>query len=241
MAPSESRDPDTADWFDPTGREHRELGRGLFDEEMGPGSAMAHLYRGEIHRMRFWRERLDRTTHWSVIVIAAILTWAFSNPSRPHYILLLGIAVLSVFLSMEARRFRAYDIWRRRIRTMQANVFAYALDPSRDPPNPEWRKALSDDYRTPTVDISLEESLAHRLRRVYLPIYGLLGLAWTIRTTGFSDQGWPTSAAVGWLPGIGVIAAVALFYLVLIVIAYRPREWHIEGEIQGADWSSWID
>lgn len=60
--------------IDPTDPEHREVGQGLLDEEMGPSGSMAHLYRGEIHRMRFWRERLDRTTNWAVIVIAAILT-----------------------------------------------------------------------------------------------------------------------------------------------------------------------
>lgn len=30
--------------------------------EGDPGSPLAHLYRGEIHRMKLWRERLDRTT-----------------------------------------------------------------------------------------------------------------------------------------------------------------------------------
>lgn len=69
---------DDSSEFDPTGTTERSIGRGLYDEEMGPGSAMAHLYRGEIHRMRFWREQLDRTTHWVIIVIAAMLTWASS-------------------------------------------------------------------------------------------------------------------------------------------------------------------
>ena len=44
--------------FDPTDAEHRTIGRGVFDEDTGPGSAMAHLYRGEIHRMTRWRERM---------------------------------------------------------------------------------------------------------------------------------------------------------------------------------------
>lgn len=39
--------------IDPTDAEYREIGQGLLDEEMGPSSAMAHLYRGEIHRMKF--------------------------------------------------------------------------------------------------------------------------------------------------------------------------------------------
>lgn len=58
---------------------------------MGPSSALAHLYRGEVHRMKLWRERLDSTTNWAVIVVTAILTWAFSSPDNPHYLLLLGV------------------------------------------------------------------------------------------------------------------------------------------------------
>ncbi len=42
---------------DATDSTHREVGEGLLEEDMGPSSAMAHLYRGEIHRMKFWRER----------------------------------------------------------------------------------------------------------------------------------------------------------------------------------------
>lgn len=38
--------------IDPTDPEHREVGQGLLDEEMGPSGSMAHLYRGEIHRMK---------------------------------------------------------------------------------------------------------------------------------------------------------------------------------------------
>lgn len=37
-------------------------------------SAMAHFYRGEVHRMKYWRERLDRTSNWAVPVIVGVLT-----------------------------------------------------------------------------------------------------------------------------------------------------------------------
>lgn len=95
---------------DPTDAEHREVGQGLLDEEMGPSGSMAHLYRGEIHRMRFWRERLDRTTNWAIIILGTILTWTFSSESNPHYILLGGMVILGIFLFIEARRYRGYDI-----------------------------------------------------------------------------------------------------------------------------------
>jgi uncharacterized membrane protein len=228
-----------SDSFDPTDESERTIGQGVFEEEMGPGSSFAHLYRGEVYRMRFWRERLDRTTHWAIIVIAAILTWSFSSRTRPHYIILMGIAILTVFLLIEARRFRGYEVWRSRVRTLQKNVFGYGLDPSRDLPDPGWREALSEDYRTPTVTISIEESLAHRLRRVYFPLYCLLGAAWIIRITGFAMASWPQSAMIAGIPGDVVTALVAAFYLLIGAIAYRPRTWHVAGEIQGAEHGAW--
>jgi uncharacterized membrane protein len=232
--PSANRD-GAAEAFDPSASEHRTVGKDLLTEEMGPGSAIAHLYRGEVYRMRLWRERLDRTTHWAIIVIAAILTWAFSSRSHPHYLILLAVALLSVFVFIEARRFRAYDIWRSRMRLLQKNVFGYALDPSQELPDPNWRETLGEAYRTPTTTISIEESLAHRLRRVYVPLYGLLGVAWIVHVTAFASGSWPASAAVGSLPGSVVTVGIGVFYVVIGAIAYRPREWHIEGEIRGAD------
>lgn len=224
---------------DSTAAERRDIGHGLFDESMGPGSAMAHLYRGEIHRMEAWRQRLDRTTYWAVTVLAAILTWAFSNRSNPHYIILIGIAVLTVFLTVEARRFRGYDIWRSRVRSLQENVFAYALDPSQGVVDADWREHLSRDYRQPKMKIGFEESIAHRLRRVYFMLYVLLLVAWLIRVTGFAGRPWPTSARIGAVPGTAVTGLVAIFYLLLIVVAFRPREWHVDREVHGYETDPW--
>jgi uncharacterized membrane protein len=193
---------------------------------------MAHLYRGEIHRMKFWRERLDRTTNWAVLVISAILTWAFSRPDIPHYILLIGVATLSVFLMIEARRYRGYDIWRSRVRKLQENVFAYGLDPSAGLPDRDWRETLSRDYRQPTIKITTEEAIAHRLRRVYLPLFTVLLAAWLARITAFSPGPWIANAAIGIIPGEAVVALVSLFYLGAGITAFRPRTWHAKGELR---------
>lgn len=221
--------------IDPTDAEHREMGDGLLEEDMGPSSATAHLYRGEIHRMKFWRERLDRTTNWAVLVISAILTWAFSRPEIPHYIILIGVATLSVFLLIEARRYRGYDIWRSRVRALQENVFAYGLDPSAGLPDPDWREHLSRDYREPTLKITTEEAIAHRLRRVYLPLFTVLLAAWLVRITAFDPESWTTSAAIGLIPGGAVAAVVTLFYLGATITAFRPRTWHARGELRSED------
>ncbi|MFB6069984.1 MAG: DUF2270 domain-containing protein [Halanaeroarchaeum sp.] len=208
------------------------FGKGLFDEEMSPGSALAHLYRGEVHRMKLWRERLDRTTNWAVIVLAAIVTWAFSGPDHPHYILLVGMASLAIFLGIEARRYRAYDIWRSRVRVLQENVVALALDPSMDPTDEDWRERLGEDYRNPTVKITWEEAVAHRLRRIYLPLFAIMIGAWTIRVTAFTRGGWPASAAVGTIPGLVVTAVVFGWLLLLVVVAVRRRTWRARGELR---------
>jgi uncharacterized membrane protein len=185
--------------------------------------------------MKLWRERLDRTTNWAVIVMAAIITWAFSSPDNPHYILLIGVATLSVFLLIEARRYRGYEIWRTRVRILQENVWAYGLDPSAGVVDPDWRVKLSQDYRTPTVKISAEEAIAHRLRRVYLPLFGILLAAWLVRITAFSSQPWIESAAIGMIPGVAVLIVVALCYLGALILTCRPRTWHAKGELRAED------
>lgn len=220
------------DDLDPTDPEPREVGRGLLDEQMGPSSAAAHLYRGEIHRMRFWRERLDQTTHWAILIMAALLTWTFSSQDNPHYILLLGMAALVAFLAIEARRFQGYDIWRGRVRTLQKNVFAFGLDPSQGLEDPGWRRRLSDDYRQPTIKISTEEAIAHRLRRIYLLLFSVMLGAWAIRVAAFAMEPWPASAAVGDIPGWIVTGGVGLLYLGCVTIAARPREWKAEDELR---------
>ncbi|MFC4408302.1 DUF2270 domain-containing protein [Haloarchaeobius iranensis] len=211
------------------------VGEGLLDEEMGPSSSMAHLYRGEIHRMKFWRERLDRTTNWAVVVISALLTWSFSSTGTPHYVILIGIATLTVFLIVEARRYRGYDIWRTRVRSLQQNVFAKGLDPSLELRNPDWRRELASDYRQPTLKITTEEAIAHRLRRIYLPLFGLLFVAWVVRITAFATDSWLATARVGAIPGTVVTLTVAAFYVAALVVAFRPRTWHARGELRFED------
>ena len=211
------------------------IGGGFFEEDIGPGSAMAHLYRGEIHRMTLWRERLDRTTRWAVVVIGAVLTYAFASGGAPHVMILVGVAVVGVFCGIEAHRYRGYDMWRSRVRTLQVNAFAYALDPSPGVDDPDWREKLAHDYRDPAIKITLEEAFAHRLRRVYYPLALVLLAAWVVRITAFTDGTWPESAAVGSIPGVVVTAFVALCYLVAAIVAYRPRQWRARGELHEKD------
>jgi uncharacterized membrane protein len=211
------------------------VGTGLLDVEMGPSSALAHLYRGELHRMKLWRERLDRTTNWAVLLMAAILTWAFSNETNPHYVILIGNAAVGLFLTIEARRYRAYDIWRSRVRSLQRNVWAPGLDPTRPLGDEQWRQKLAADYAEPTLKITMEEAVAHRLRRVYLPLFTILNGAWLLRVTAFTDATFPASARIGVLPGVVVTGLVAALMLGAAAVSLRPRTWHASDELREKD------
>jgi uncharacterized membrane protein len=210
------------------------VGLGLLDEDMGPSGAMAHLYRGEVHRMKLWRERLDRTTNWAVLLLAAILTWAFSSPANPHYVLLVGNLAVGLFLVIEARRYRAYDIWRSRTRTLQRNVWSPGLDPTRDV-EADWRERLAEDYHEPTLKMTFEEAIAHRLRRVYFPLFCILDGAWVLRVTAFGAEPWPQSAAIGMISGVVVTAIVALALCAGLFVALRSRVWRAHDELRTED------
>ena len=209
------------DGFDPEAPEEREIGREMVDQSTGLGSVVAHLYRGEVDREVNWRGRLDSTTNWAVTIIAGILAYAFSSEDVSHSIVLVAMAIGIVFLVIEARRFQRYDIWRSRVRSMQENLFANALDPSEGVEQRDWRRQLSEDYRRPEMKMPLGTALAHRLRRVYLPLLCGLLLVWLLRLSG-ADEPMVQAAAVAGLPGWTVVGTLALVYVGLFAVAFWP-------------------
>ena len=147
------------------------------------------------------------------------------------------------FLITEARRYRGYDMWRSRVRILQRNVFAYSLDPSQGIEDPDWRPRLSRDYREPRSKVSYGEAIAHRLRRVYLPLFTVLLAAWLFRilATPVAGSAWPATAAVSALPGSVVTGVVGAFYVVLVGITFRPRVWQTTGELRRSEVGAWDD
>jgi len=207
--------------FDPEAPEEREIGREMVDKSTGLGSVVAHMYRGEMERAVSWRGRLDSTTNWAVTIISGILAYAFSSSDVAHTIILVGMATGVVFLLIESRRFRRYDIWRSRVRSMQENLFADALDPSEGVEQRDWREQLSEDYRRPDVKMPLRTALAHRLRRVYLPLLVGLLLVWLVRLSGESRP-IVAAASVSGTPGWIVVSCVLAGYVSLFAITFLP-------------------
>ncbi|WP_123534954.1 DUF2270 domain-containing protein [Halosimplex salinum] len=197
-----------------------ETDRYSIDTDEAFASLTGNFYRGEVERTASWRGRLDQTTNWAVVVVGAILTWAFSSADNPHYVILIGVFGVSAFLVMEATRYREYDVWRNRVRILQTDLYAEMYSPSSEADEADWQTRLGDDLRDPTFGLSMREALTHRLRRSYLALLALLLAAWVARVTVFeASESWTETASILGVSGQLVAATVGLFYAILVLVA----------------------
>src|ERR1700750_761865 len=115
-------------------------------QEFNPAElgAIAHLYRGEIYRSPIWRTRLDNTTNWSIVTMGIALSTTFSSKeASPLPLILIGL-LLAVFLGLEARRYRYFNVWRARARFMETHLYVQILNGKRGA-DESWRTILADD------------------------------------------------------------------------------------------------
>ena len=187
--------------------------------------AIAHLYRGEIYRSTVWRTRLDSTTNWAVVTTGIALSATFSNAeASPLPMALVGL-IVAIFLLLEARRYRYFNIWRARARLLETDFFTPMLRGDPVTLNASWSQLLAKDLCEPRYHVSLARAAGRRLRRTYgwifliqaLAYYGKLAIHPTpLRTL---PQLW-ARAAVGPIPGEVVIAAGVVFHLGWMLFGY---------------------
>ena len=143
-------------------------------------TAMVHYFRAEVQKSNVWRQRLDTTTNWAVITTGASITVAFGSSGGHHMVIMLNMLLISIFLWIEARRYRVYELWSSRIRLMETDFFAAMLVPPFGPA-PDWAESLAENLLQPHYSISVLEALGRRYRRNYFWIFLLLILAWFAR------------------------------------------------------------
>lgn len=197
-------------------------------------TAMVHFYRAEIHRSNVWRNRLDATTNWAVITAGATLSFVFSSPGNPHFAIPINSILVSIFLFMEARRYRYYEVWANRVRVLETGYFAPMLSHRTIPPDKEWADHIAADLLTPHFTISVWEAIGRRLRANYLWIFVLLALSWTLKiyvhpspipaeTPNDLARFWElfvARAQVGLAPGWVVIIFGAFFNFAIFFVAF---------------------
>lgn len=186
-------------------------------------TAMVHLYRAEVTRANLWRNRLDTTTNWAVVTVGAALTFTFSSPDNPHFVLLLVLMAVLIFLYIEARRYAYYALWYHRVRLMESGFFATMIAPPYHPPS-DWGDQLAQTLREPTFQIPRWQAIGIRYRRNYIWLNTLLCTSWLIKLALHPAQAgnlaeMAARACVGGLGGALIVAAVGTVYLGLLALA----------------------
>ncbi|MCP3919843.1 MAG: DUF2270 domain-containing protein [bacterium] len=206
-------------------------------------AAIVHLYRGELHRANAWRIRLDNTTNWAVLTVAGLLSLSFSEGEHSHWILLIGMAIVTVFLSFEARRFRMADVWRARVRKIEYNFYGPIL--RRDPVSPQagWGNMVAEDLFDPHFKISRSVAFRIRFTRNYWAIYLILLFAWCMHVVMRPDPAQSledlmvnlskqTPLLPWWTPvayvGVFVVAIIALLTLTPRIAFQEMDYWKYE-------------
>jgi len=199
-------------------------------------TAMVHYYRAEIQRSNTWRMRLDNTTNWAVVTAGAAISFALSNPANHYGVIVLDTLLLTLFLWIEARRYRYYELWSYRARLLETDFFAAMLVPPFGP-HPEWGESLAQSLLQPEFPISMWEAFGRRFRRNYMWIYLVLGLAWALKcflhpVPAASWQELVARSALGGIPGWGMVALGLIFNSVLFLIGFATVGLHqASGEV----------
>jgi len=186
-------------------------------------TAMVHFFRAEVHRANIWRQRLDTTTNWAVVATGATLSLAFSQPDVHHAIIIMNTLLVMLFLFIEARRYRYYELWSYRVRLMETDFYAAMLVPPFHP-SPEWAESLAENLLSPRFPISMWEAFGRRLRRNYLWIFLILYFSWLAKVWLYPNP--PANldefiyrATVGPLSGSVMIGLGLVFYGALFLVA----------------------
>jgi uncharacterized membrane protein len=184
--------------------------------------ALAHFYRAEMHRSLVWRTRLDTTTNWAIVATLAILTASLQNPSYAREALLLGMGANVVFLTIEARRFRFFDVWRARVRMLEENFYGGILRRDQASPDDRWGQHVADDLLCPRFHMTRLQAFRARLMRNFRWIFLFLLVAWIGHALGLHTEHhlMGLQRLPVWLPD----AFVGALYLGLLgVVIFTPR------------------
>jgi uncharacterized membrane protein len=186
--------------------------------------AIAHLYRGEVYRSTAWRSRLDNTTNWAVVTTGLAMSLSFSDAEASALPLILVTLLVTVFLLLEARRYRYFNVWRARCRLLETDFFGPLLMGEALARDGKWNTLLAGDYQRPRFHVSYLVALGRRLRKNYGWILGVDAVAYLGKIAIHpapleSAAELFERAAIGPVPGEVTILVGAVFNLCWIGIA----------------------
>jgi len=194
-------------------------------------TVLVHYYRAMVGRADIWRTRMDATTNWAIGSTAAVVSFVVGNSSVPHYVMFMAPLMTLSFLLLEARRLTFYHLWQQRVLILERGFIRPVLSSVFDE-LPETAAADASDLpgtldahlgRTvPTMPLS--KAIARRLRRIYLYLFAVQGIAWGVKlanhpTPVASVDAWVARAHIGGLPGMAVFGLATAGLVTGLILA----------------------
>lgn len=202
--------------------------------------AIAHFYRGEVYRSTAWRSRLDNTTNWAVVTTGIALSLSYSDAQASALPLILVGLLVGVFLLLEARRYRYFNVWRARCRLLETDFFAPLLAGDGVERDGQWNTLLATDLRRPNFHVSYLLAMGRRLRKNYIYILTVDLVAYVgklaIHPTPLENTAqFFERAAIGPVAGEYVILVGALFHggwlAIALLTLHTERKYRRHGRL----------
>jgi uncharacterized membrane protein len=141
------------------------------------------------------------------------------------------LAIVSIMLWIEARRYRFYDAFRARVRMLEAHFLVPIVAQNDSLLQGEWQKLVCEDLLLPSFKISAFEAVGRRLKRNYAFIFMIILVAWITkiflhaRPSITSWNSFYDALAVGTSIPSGLVAFIfaGTFVVVSAVTIYTAR------------------
>jgi uncharacterized membrane protein len=164
------------------------------------------------------------TTNWAVLTTAGLLAFSFREGTNPHWALLVGFLLVSLFLIFEARRYQMFDLWRSRVRKIEENFYGPILRRNPVSPQREWGERVARDLFLPSYKIGFLIALRARLLRNYWGVYAVLLFSWLLKILIYPAEAhsWAqvkANMSFGMIPWWMPIVYVGVFVVALVALA----------------------
>ena len=146
-----------------------------------PVAATIHIYRGIMDRAGTWRVRIDNPTNWAIVTCGTAVSFTLSDEAHPHAVLLLVMLFVIMFVVVEARRTRYYDLWGSWLRLLETEYLAPILQDNIVTVNDTWQELLVRDLGFPHFKASLWKMIQRRMRDHYMAVYLFLLVSWLLK------------------------------------------------------------
>ena len=129
----------------------------VFDVKKDSGTALIHLYRGEMARAIRYRVRLDQTSNWAITIAAGMSVLSLNSDAIPHWFHFAIVIFVTLLMIMEARRFRIFSLAQHRTHLLERGFFGVVLK-GRDSVSRDWELELSRSLDHPRCVACLRAS-----------------------------------------------------------------------------------